>query len=93
MIDGNPRDFIDTAYTGQDIVYLYHGIKYWFQGYTLEGGICHMEVYQYQPPKEDEIWSHDDMSMEKCLEAFLQAPIFCGKTFWEAEQEITWVDF
>lgn len=93
MIDGNPHDFVDTVYTGQDIVYLYHGIKYWFQGYTLENGTCHMEIFQYQPPAEDEIWSHDDTSMEKCLEAFLQAPIFDGKTFWDAEQEITWVDY
>lgn len=92
MIDGNPHDFVDTAYTGQDIVYLYRGIKYWFQGYNLDDGTCHMEVFQYQPPAEDYIWTHDDVSMEKCLTAFLEAPIFDGKTFWQAEQEITWVD-
>ncbi len=26
------------------------------------------------------------------VEKFLQAPIFDGKTFWEVEQEIEWVD-
>lgn len=34
MIDGNPNEFIDKAYTGQDIIFIYHEIKYWFQGYT-----------------------------------------------------------
>ena len=31
-------------------------------------------------------------SIEECHEAFLAAPMFGGKTFWEAEQDIEWVD-
>lgn len=91
MIDGNPYDFVKTVYTGQDIVFLFHGIKYWFQGYTIPTGF-HMEIFQCQPPEEEFVWEHDDSSSEKCGDAFLTAPIFNGKTFWEAEQEIQWVD-
>ena len=92
MIDGNPNEFIDKAYTGQDIIFIYHGIKYWFQGYTKNNGICHMEIFQYQPSSDDYIWEHNDVSMEKCLDEFIKAPIFDGKTFWDVEQEIQWVD-
>ena len=94
MINGDPHDFVDVAYTGQDIIFVFRGVKYWFQGYTnFETHISHMEVFQYQPPSEDYIWEIDSDSMEKCLEAFLEAPIFDGKTFWEAESEIEWVDY
>jgi len=91
MINGNPHDFIDTVYSGQDIIFVFHGIKYWFQGYT-DNGKSHMEIFQYVPSSDGFLWIHDDDSMLKCLEAFLDAPIFNGKTFWEAESEIEWVD-
>jgi hypothetical protein len=28
----------------------------------------------------------------KCIEAFENAPIFDGKTFWHVEKDIEWVD-
>ena len=93
MISGNPHEFVEHVYSGQDTIYLYHGIKYWCQGYTYgETQVCHMEVFQYQPPSDDYVWEYDSDSMEKCLEAFLDAPIFGGRTFWEAESEIEWLD-
>lgn len=32
MINGNANEFIDRIYTCQDTVFIYQGIKYWFQG-------------------------------------------------------------
>lgn len=52
MIDGNPYRFIEVAYTGQDIVFLFNGKKYWFQGYTLDDKTVHMEVFQTEPPTD-----------------------------------------
>ncbi|MBQ9306325.1 MAG: hypothetical protein IJ229_00255 [Clostridia bacterium] len=92
MINGNPHDFVDTVYSGQDIIYVFRGIKYWFQGYTVAQGNCHMEIFQYSPPSETDIWECDAATMEACLNAFLDARIFDGKTFWEVESEIEWVD-
>lgn len=91
MIDGDPHDFLDTVCSGQDIVYLYNGIKYWFQGYS-KNGINHMEVWQEEPPADGYVWTYDDADLQKCFEAFVEAPIFDGKTFWEAEENIHWVD-
>lgn len=93
MIGGSPYEFADRIYTCQDTVYLYKGIKYWFQGYMIGDKAVHMEVTQYQPSSEKYIWEYDGKTIEECQEAFLHAPIFDGKTFWEAEQEITWVDY
>ncbi len=39
MINGNPNEFVDTIYTCQDIVFVYAKIKYWFQGYVVEGKV------------------------------------------------------
>ena len=33
MIGGNPNDFLDRIYSCQDTIYIYMGVKYWFQGY------------------------------------------------------------
>ena len=93
MIGGSPTEFVDRIYSCQDTVFIYKGIKYWFQGYMPDENSAHMEVTQYQPSSERDVWSYDGKTIEECQNAFLQAPIFDGKTFWEAEQEITWVDY
>ncbi|MCC8192072.1 MAG: hypothetical protein LIO41_03415 [Ruminococcus sp.] len=91
MINGNPNSFLDVVYTGQDIVYIYQCIKYWFQGYTTANGF-HMGIFQYQPLSEGFIWEHDAPSAQECKEAFETAPIFDGKSFWKVESEMEWVD-
>ncbi|MCC8174260.1 MAG: hypothetical protein LIO65_07795 [Odoribacter sp.] len=51
-----------------------------------------MEIFQYHPSDEKWLWKYDGKSIEECQYAFLSAQIFDGKTFWDAEQEIVWVD-
>ena len=92
MIGGNPNDFLDRIYSCQDTVYVYKGIKYWFQGYMPADGVVHMEIFQYQPPCERNVQSYDGSSLDECQDAFIHAPIFDGKTFWEVEKDIEWVD-
>ena len=91
MINGNPNEFVDTIYTCQDIVFVYAKIKYWFQGYVVEGKV-HMEVFQCEPAKDDYVWEYNGQSLSEGQEEFQKAPIFNGKTFWQVEQEIEWVD-
>ena len=92
MINGNPHDFMDRIYTGQDTTFVFEQKKYWFQGYT-ENGVSHMEIFQYYPEtNEDYLWACDSESMEKCMRAFESAKIFSGKSFWEVEREIEWID-
>lgn len=91
MINGDSNEFIDTIYTCQDIVFVYDKIKYWFQGYVV-GGKVHMEVFQCEPAKEDYVWEYNGQSLSEGQEKFQKAPIFNGKTFWQVEQKIEWVD-
>ena len=83
---------MDRIYSCQDTVFVFAGIKYWFQGYTMPNGEVHREIFPYQPPSETCLWEYDGATIEECQNAFLEAPIFNGKTFWDAEQQIEWVD-
>lgn len=92
MIGGTPNEFLERVYSCQDTIYLYKGIKYWFQGYMPTFNTVHMEVIQYQPPSDRFVWEYDGSTIEECQQAFIHAPIFNGKSFWDAEQDIEWVD-
>ena len=93
MIDGNPNDFLNRIYSGQDTIFIFHGIKYWAQGYNNIDGGWHYEIVQYQPPDDSFLWLIDTDSIDDCFKAFLDACIFDGMKFWEAEKEIHWVDY
>ena len=86
MVGGKPNDFLDRIYSCQDTVFVYNGIKYWFQGYMPDENSMHMEIIQYQPSSEKDVWEYDGATIDECLNAFVHAPIFNGKTFWEAEK-------
>ena len=90
MINGDPHDFINTIYSGQDVPYSYRGKKYWFQGYDKDGG-CHMEIMECFAPY-NYLWEYDGPDYQECGDAFQEAPIFDGKTFWDVEHEIEWLD-
>lgn len=96
MVNGNASEFIDRIYTCQDTVFIFHGVKYWFQGYMPDENSVHMEVFQVEPAVEDDddyyVWEYNGNSISKGQEAFQKAPFFGGKTFWEVEKEIEWVD-
>jgi hypothetical protein len=91
MINGNPNRFIDMIYTCQDIVFVYDKIKYWFQGYMIDDKV-HMEVFQYEPASERYVWEYNGPTCSEGQAAFQKAPFFNGKTFWQVEKDIEWVD-
>ena len=91
MINGNPAEFVDTVYSGQEIFFLFDGKKYMYQGF-VEDGVCHMEIQQHIPWTTDNVWEVKGTSMQICMEKFLEARIFNGRTFWEVEDKIEWLD-
>ena len=52
----------------------------------------HMEIIQSFPASERDVWSYDGKTIEECQMAFIKAPIFVGKSFWDAEKDVEWVD-
>jgi len=94
MINGDPNDFIESVYNCQDIAFIYKKEKYWFQGYTVKDGTwgVHMECYKVGAPADEDVWRYEGLSLSEGQQSFQTAPIFDGKTFWEVEKEIEWVD-
>ena len=93
MINGKAGEFVDRIYTCQDTVFIYNGIKYWFQGYMPDANSVHMEIFQTDPDADGYVWVYDGRSISEGQLAFQKAPIFNGKTFWDVESEIEWVDY
>ena len=67
--------------------------KYFAQGVCPDGVNCELQVDQWEPIPETEGYIWTKKSKDKYdIEAFFNAPIFEGKTFWEIQEETEWVD-
>lgn len=95
MIDGNANAFINKMYY-EDHYVMFDKEKYFVngcqtktdaEGHTLS--VC-LEVYNLS--QNVMVFSITKPSAIECVNAFEDAPIWNGKTFWEAEKEIKWVD-
>ncbi len=91
MINGDVKEFIDGLYYGSERFFLYDGDKYFLQGYYADGKPT-LELYIIENPSADFEWHLTSDSDEYPVEAFEKAKIFNGKSFWEIEKNIEWVD-
>lgn len=92
MINGNIDEFMDKLWSGEELIYTYNGKKYFSQGYITDDGKYRFELQRWEPDA-DILWKTEGLSNQDSLEAFLKEPLFDGKTFWEVEKEIEWVDY
>ena len=90
MKGGNVQEFLDTLSLGVEKEFKFRGATFFAQG-TLEDSVWTMTLDRWDPPADDYIWSYQAKTMQECHEAFLEAPIFEGLTFWEAEKEMEWI--
>ena len=90
MINGNPNEFVSGLYYGDERVFLYQNAKYFIQG-LKEKGVYTLYLDRWNPPSDDYIWQASSPK-EYPVENFLEAKIFAGKTFWNVEQDIEWLD-
>ena len=94
MINGDAREFIDGLHYGDERFFLYNGKKYFIQGYydssTNEKPM--LEVYVLEPDDNDFEWRAFSKDNNYPVAEFESAKILDGKTFWEVEKEIEWVD-
>lgn len=106
MIDGDPNYFLSII-DNTSLVVMFHGKKYFTDGICWDDVTDEHEIwvailydesenYVVEPPgllnHFDEIFRVRCKTYEETLQAFLNAKIFDGLTFWEAEKEMTWVD-
>ncbi len=89
MKNGNVNEFVDHIHYGDELWIIYRGRKFLLEGWTNDGtlDLCLFEVAENG---EMHVWKGD--THHYSVEAFLRAEIWDGRSFWEAEQEIEWVD-
>ncbi len=92
MINGDINEFMDKLLGGEELIYTYNGNKYFSQGYNEDNGEYVFELQLWEPEVKL-LWQVSGKDKQNSLSAFLKEPLFEGKTFWEVEKEIEWVDY
>lgn len=107
MINGNLDQFLDTGWFTEATLF-YHGHIYWLeaQNHKTEKifvvdrweAVNEDNLYYHSVMEKDGtlIWErvleiHED-DMEQIKQQFLESPVFDGKTFWQIEKEVVWLD-
>lgn len=95
MINGNASEFIDKMHY-EDHYVVFNSEKYFVNGCQTKmdatGRILSVRLEVYNLTKNVTVFSETKPSASECVNAFEEAPIWNGKTFWEAESDIEWVD-
>lgn len=91
MIYGKVKEFIEHIRHGDEHIFLYDGKKYFLQGY-LSVGKCTLYLDRWQPPSGDYIWVGVGNENMYPVNEFVEAKLWNGKSFFEIEQQIEWVD-
>lgn len=73
MINGNIDEFVEKLLDGEEVIYVYHGKKYFSQGYNLDDGTYYFELQQWEPTASV-LWSVKGLDHPASLDAFLKEP-------------------
>ena len=95
MINGNTNEFFDNMYHGDEFEISYKEKLYFIQSYYNDfKTYIHEIIVKQTNPKidNDTIFECKSNNPQQNIEDFQNAKIFEGKSFWEVEQEITWID-
>lgn len=89
------KAFLDTIAYG-DAMFRLNGMVYFVNGCCFDPKTrqTHFEVYRLHAPHAgiaEIVFACDCPLEEDCLQAFLEAKIWDGRTFWEAAPEMAWV--
>ncbi len=93
--------FLDTIMYGEASA-IYRGRCYFFNGPCFSStkpspeALLRMEVYRLEDTRpnsnaETIIFTTSQTTANACLQAFLEAKIWDGRTFWEAAPEMEWI--
>lgn len=94
MIDGNTRDFINKLYY-EDHYVVYENEKYFLNGCQTthhDDGTESVRLEVYNLDKGTTVFSVTKSSAVECIDNFQDAVIWNGKSFWNAESKMIWVD-
>lgn len=94
MTGGNVNEFIDKLYY-EDHYVLYNGSKYFFNGCQhkkSDGKTLSVFLEVYDLTSSKTVFTTEKLTADECIEAFENAPVWNGKTFYEVQDSMQWVD-
>ena len=93
MIGMKIQEFIEKAYYGDEVEFVLHDTTYFMQGYkTNDRYVLTVDYWKKtdgSEPEHDYLFQIDCDSQHERMILFESAQIFCGKTIYEVESEIT----
>jgi hypothetical protein len=92
MINGDPKEFIDGLYYGDERFFYFDNSKYFIQGYYTDGKPM-LELYILEPPDNNFVWRAISENESYPVSEFENAKLFNDKTFWQVEKDIEWVEW
>lgn len=92
MKNGNLSEFVDGLYYGYEMLFEYNGVKYFIQGWSQDGK-CYMFLDIPYKKTTNYLWKYEALTMRECANAFLNEKLWNGKTFYDIEQDIIWIDW
>ena len=95
MKGNNLNDFIE-AFSYQSVAFMNKGEKYFSDGITTKpNGKYSFFIIKVDDNGEflSDIYEYKGSSVADCIVAFETAPVWNGKTFYDVENEMTWVDW
>lgn len=95
MTDGNASDFINKL-SYEDHYILFNNKKFFLNGCQTKKdrneNVLEVRLEIYDLSTESTVFSVSKKSIQECLTAFEDAKIWDGKSFWEAEKDMKWID-
>lgn len=97
MQNGDVQRFVDDLYYGEELLLRYDNRKFFIQGWK-DKETYYMEMTEIEADKPDgqvikKCWSYSASTMRECADAFLNEPLWDGKTFWQAESDMIQCDW
>lgn len=87
--NGDVREFVDHIHYGDELWFLYDGKKYFLEGWSEDG---RLDLYLYEMAGDWKEYVWKGTASHYPVDAFLEAKIWNGKSFWDVEQDMEWVD-
>lgn len=93
MINGDVSCFLDSLHVFSDVEVAFRGKRYFIHGWCDwdEPDDCNCHIHMYEVASGRGVYERAAGSPSDCVSALLDAPVWEGLAFREAEPEIEWV--
>lgn len=94
MINGDLNIFLDLMKRGEELIFTYRGQKFFLEGwYDEKTELASLSLDRWEPAPGFRVWEGTPSKSDYFnIDEFCNAKLFDGKSFWEIEPEIEWVD-